>query len=754
MASIFLSYARDDAASAKALANVLERAGHKVWWDRHISGGSEFSDEIEAALKSAEVVLVLWSKTSVRSAWVRDEAAEGRDSGRLVPVLLDDSAPPLGFRQIQSVSIGGWSGRGNPPDFQTILAAIGTRSGHRQETVEPARSRATGNRRLALAGFIGIAAIFLAIGAWWLVSGRITEARTPVLAVLPFSDLSPERDKAYLAEGVAEAILTVLAKEPGIKVLGRSSAKQLHEAGGEAPDIRRALGITHVLEGSARSLGDQLRMSVRLIDASDGRQVWAEEYQRRLDNIFAVQDEIGRAVALKLRGSIGQKPAVAAQATSADAYTLYLAARAKMRDRRASSLKEALELARKVIATDSNYAPGHALYAELLEHMSYDNYGNLPPERVKQLALPHARRAVRLAPNSAEGYAALGMILRGAEAVAPLQRAIQLDPSRAELRLWLAHAFNALGKNEQALREIEAAAQMEPLWPTIIMTQAYVLWASGRMAEAEAVIRRFEERGGSKARAAKIRGDIAGWTGNISEGIRLIQQAIKADPEVPLANMSLAWFYGAVGLNDRAAAAAKSLPRYTQLYVTGEYSALADLGRREGPAIWNQPDPDVVVDALVIQRDWPTITRLVDPHQPILGLVCSDNRPWMIQLGLNLSQALKKRGRNADSRRFLDCTKANLEKTGSGPIRTPYLANNALHLMQAQVHAIEGRPDQALTLLDRAVRTGFRTRLGSGLAHYPAFDRLRSAAQYGRLDARLKQLTEAERAEVLRLPSS
>lgn len=99
MASIFLSYARDDAAKAARVAQALESAGHRVWWDKHIGAGSRFGAEIEEALTAADRVVVLWSKASVRSAWVLDEAAAGRDSGRLLPVLIEKVDPPLGFRQ-------------------------------------------------------------------------------------------------------------------------------------------------------------------------------------------------------------------------------------------------------------------------------------------------------------------------------------------------------------------------------------------------------------------------------------------------------------------------------------------------------------------------------------------------------------------------------------------------------------------------------------------------------------------------------
>src|SRR4051812_5306216 len=108
MAAIFLSYSREDHPFAEGLVRFVEQAGHDVWWDRDIDSGSEFSGEIEAALERAEAVLVAWSRSSGKSAWVRDEAAIGRDSGRLVPIVIDGSQPPIGFRQFQALDLTGW----------------------------------------------------------------------------------------------------------------------------------------------------------------------------------------------------------------------------------------------------------------------------------------------------------------------------------------------------------------------------------------------------------------------------------------------------------------------------------------------------------------------------------------------------------------------------------------------------------------------------------------------------------------------
>jgi hypothetical protein len=124
MAGVFLSYDRDDSNRARHFARVLEAAGHTVWWDLHVRGGAQFSKVIEEALKAADAVVVLWSKNSVESAWVRDEAAAGRDTGRLVPVTIDGTEGPLGFRQFQTIDLSRWHGRGTPAQLRALLADV------------------------------------------------------------------------------------------------------------------------------------------------------------------------------------------------------------------------------------------------------------------------------------------------------------------------------------------------------------------------------------------------------------------------------------------------------------------------------------------------------------------------------------------------------------------------------------------------------------------------------------------------------
>lgn len=757
MAGLFLSYAREDADRAKALAKALEAAGHEVWWDRHIRGGSQFAGAIEQALTNAQAVLVLWSKASVHSPWVRDEASEGRDTDRLVPVVLDDSRPPIGFRQFQSIDFSGWSGKGTPKQFAGLLNAIADKASSaddaqpiRESASQPDAQKSGFPFRIRTA-VIALAAVAALLLATLLYLGKSpAAAETPTIAVLPFTDLSPEGDKAYFAEGVAEAILTMLAREPGVNVVGRTSSWQFKDKSADLPTIRNALGVTHVLEGSARTSGDQLRMSVRLLDASNGRQIWAEDYERRMSNIFAVQDEIGRAVAQRLKGSLAAPVRQAQrQVTGVDTYTLYLAARAQARERKQASLEEALKLSKQVIAADPGYAPAYALYAETVWLLSDTIYGNIPRPQVEKLARPYALRAIRLAPRSAEGYAALGALDvwdNPQAAVDPLRRAIALDPSRGESRLWLALAYGQLGRNAEALEEYRAASEMEPLWVMPLLSYAPALAGAGRFDEALALLDRLESRGGSRSFSTAVRADLAEMRGDHSEAVRLARLAIALDRLTPQADRRLAESYFMLGLHRQAEQTSRNMHRYVRLLLSGQHEHLLSEVRKAGSAIWTQPNPQIAIRSLANQRDWPAIERLYDAQPGLARTLCTGADTYV---AFNVAMALYRRGRSDEASVLIRCIRDRLARAARGPIRPADTTDSDIALWNAHILALQAQAGPAFAALDRAVDLGFRTPFGAGLGNLPAFDPFRSAPEYRRLDARLKQLIAKERQEVL-----
>lgn len=184
MARVFLSYDRRDRRRAEAVAAALEDAGHDVWWDRHIKGGRRFSTEIEQALAEADSVVVLWSANSVQSDWVRDEAAAGLESGRLIPAAIDATPPPLGFRQIQTIDLSAVSGRGNPAALTPLIEAIEDASQSGDSAIRRDDTGRALSRRSLLVGLSGAAAVGLGVLAYSRLAERTASADPQVAALL------------------------------------------------------------------------------------------------------------------------------------------------------------------------------------------------------------------------------------------------------------------------------------------------------------------------------------------------------------------------------------------------------------------------------------------------------------------------------------------------------------------------------------------------------------------------------------------
>ena len=610
--------------------------------------------------------------------------------------------------------------------------------------------RAGSRQRRWLLG-ASLAGLVAAVGALgFLARDAVLGDEQVIVAVLPFADLSPGHDKAYFAEGVAEEILSSLATERAIKVLGRTSSRELdRESGPKA--IRASLGVTHLLEGSTRTSGDDLRVNVRLIDTADGAEVWEEQYRGRLADVFAVQDRIAATVVKRLRGTFAIGSMRATKETAFNVYQNYLAARALSRDRTEARLTQALNLAKKVVLVDPDYAPGQALLAELLFLLSDDDnaYGTIPVAQARKQGELHARAAIRLAPQAADGYAALGLLFLPKQAIVPLERAVSLDPSRADIRSWLAIRLDGLGRHDEALKLYRAAAEIEPLWAMPIANLVPALTAAGRQDEALQAVRDFRRRGGSEAQADRFLSSIAHWTGDISSGIAYAKAGLGKDPTLPDIPLRLAIDYHIIGLDDRAPGGLSG--QYTRLmrpFFSADYVTLRQRIMAAGPRLWDAPDGDFAFFHLAASREWHRLVSIYDGRRPPLSETCEKQYAQIVVAAL----ALREKGREPEARAVLRCGRERASVESRIRERAQNRLAGDLEFERATLGAFDRKPDEALRFLEQAVAAGWLGRpYSSQLADYPQFDLLRAEPRFTALQLRIDRKIAQERAEVLAL---
>ena len=502
--TIFLSYARADRARVKPLAAALAAAGFDVWWDMMIEGGAAFARQIEEQLEIADAVVAVWSRTSVASDWVRDEAGHGRDRKRLVPVLLDPVEPPLGFRQYHAVDLAGWRGNRDAPQMAAVLRAIEGVGGQpvpRRVESAPADPRLS-RRTLVLGSAVGVVA--LAGGGMFVWrSGLLGGISDNSIAVLPFTNLSGDATQAYFSDGLSEEVRSALSRNAMLRVLAPTSSNRFRDRTQDAVAIATQLGVAFLLEGSVRRAGDLVRVDAALIDGKTGFSRWADSFDRKVQDIFAVQTEIATTVSDALIAHIGKTaagerktPDRGAGTTDIDAYEAYLRGRelyGRMTDEAVA--RAALAQFDAAIAADPNYAAAHAARARVLwviasQFGAASDFGALFAQ-----AVISAQRAVAVAPDLADAQSTLAYMLfqgrldiRGARA--PFERSRLLGAGDASVMGRFALYCAATGRVADAAAAMRRAVALDPLNPLIHRAAGYVQYSAHNYAAALQPLRR------------------------------------------------------------------------------------------------------------------------------------------------------------------------------------------------------------------------------------------------------------------------
>ncbi len=433
------------------------------------------------------------------------------------------------------------------------------------------RPRPFSTRARVLLGVIALLAVVVGLFRWRHIGGGPPPAST---AVLPFVDLSAEKDQEYFSDGLTEELTTALSQVPGLRVAARTSAFQFK---GENPDVHqvgRRLDVGTVLEGSVRKSGNRLRVSAQLIDVKDGYQLWSESYDRDLADIFAVQEEVARAIVAALQLKLAPAPdsALAVRPTrDLEAYDLYLKGRFAWNQRNSTSIPEAVRYLEQAVARDSSFARAWAaLAASYILSVPYS--GGVPAEAWPK-AQAAANRALALDRNSAEAYNSLGygyMIYawdwRNAER--SFQKAIAADPNYANAHHWYGDFLAGRGRLAEASAEILKAHQLDPLSLIIATEYGWSLYLQGKNDSAEAQIRTALALDGHFAPGHWRLGEALTARGKYTEALAEYQQAIDLGSFEPYVLGGVAFAQAKSGHRDAALKIVRDLEsRRTREYI-------------------------------------------------------------------------------------------------------------------------------------------------------------------------------------------
>jgi tetratricopeptide (TPR) repeat protein len=480
VASIFLSYARGDAAKAERIAQLLANQGHSVWWDRNLQAGSRFTAEIDQALRNADAVVVLWSTQSVSSAWVQDEAAVGRDSSHLVPVLLEQVAPPLGFRQFQSVDFSGWSGRGRPRELKQLFDGVSSLGETTQPSVRSAPAVASivkGRKSLLLVGSLSL--LLLALAAVYFLMRSPGSALT--LAVVPATSGDPEASR-NLAHQVALDLTRF--RSTYLQSLSVDEA-------GRAADYRAEVGVTR--DGPRETADLSLSMN------GGAGTVWADSIEGQSGHLVDLRQQAAAKLSAVMRCALEAKGSPAK--LSHEDLRLYLGGcTAISTDFWEANAAELVPVFKKLTKSNPDFAPAQAMLALA----DINAFPSTPPPQWKSLAadaraalakaksldpnaedviatdaqfhpsdpgqwdhaFPIIERGLAIHPNSplllslrSQWLMSVG---RSREAAATARQALDFDPLSPQMRVKLVDALTYSDKVDSAREEL---AKAEAIWP-------------------------------------------------------------------------------------------------------------------------------------------------------------------------------------------------------------------------------------------------------------------------------------------------
>jgi TolB-like protein/Flp pilus assembly protein TadD len=382
-----------------------------------------------------------------------------------------------------------------------------------------------------------------------------TDVSAKSIAVLPFENLSHDPENAYFSDGIQDEILTRLAKIAELKVISRTSTQRFKSAPGDLRQIAQQLGVTHILEGSVQKATDQVRVNVQLINAATDAHLWAETYDRKLTDIFAVESEIARSVAETLQAKLtgSAEHVLASRPTeNPEAHQLYLKGRYFWNKRTVENLRKAIDYFQQAIDKDPTYALAYAGLADA--HSLLPIYAATPPKDDIPKALAAARKAVELDDSLAEAHTSLAnalvMNVQLAASEPEFQRALSLNPNYATAHQWYGECLQGEGRVTEALAELQHAHELDPLSLIINASLGMSLGMAGRNDDAIEQLHKTIDMDPAFAVAYIMLGQVLEAKGDLKGALAAYEKVMQLTPQARLA--PLACVYVRLGRKEEA----------------------------------------------------------------------------------------------------------------------------------------------------------------------------------------------------------
>lgn len=481
---------------------------------------------------------------------------------------------------------------------------------------------------LAVISFAALTVTLFSLNAFRMRDRVLGSTRGPQiqsLAVLPFTNLSADPAEEYFSDGMTDALITDLAQLGSLKVISRTSSSRFKKGDKALPEIARELNVDGIVEGTVQRSGNRVRITAQLIHGPSDRHLWASSYERDLQDVLALQDEVARAIVGEIRVKVRREPVrlATSHAVNPQAYEIYLKGLAFSKGHGEQFTRISVDYFNRAIQIDPQWA---APYAQLAR--SYHWIGSSGHTEFYSKSKAAALHAISIDDGVAEAHSALAFVLHNYDwdwsgAEHEYQRALELNPNYSEAHHGYALLLMAAGRNQEAVAEIRRAQELDPLFTTLQINVGAVYSCVGRHDEAIEQLQNIAELNPKNARFE------LGWAyirkGMYPEAVANLEKAVainRDDPDELLYVEGLAYAYAAVGRKKEALKMLRELERQeangkpvAALWGTGLYAIYFALGQRDQALAWLEKAYQARSDSLLYLRCWPEFNRLrADPR--------------------------------------------------------------------------------------------------------------------------------------------